>query len=111
MQALTVASSFIDAGHHATKLLGSPAAVGMALVEALHAGAPWLSPQEAAARAKVSDDTARRRLDELASIDRAEIYDIGSGRKLYRIAPEVAESIMSRLAAAAPTAEPASDCG
>ncbi len=94
------------------KLLGSPAAVGMALVEAHCAGSPWLSPQEAAARARVSDDTARRRLVELVQVGRAVSRqaepNVGS---LYRIAPEIAESIMAKLAPAAPVAVPALNYG
>jgi hypothetical protein len=96
------ARGFIDAMHHAIKLLGSPASVGMALVQAHYGDAPWITAQEAAASAQVSDDTARRKLVALVRIGRAQVRDhsqdeeAGQARR-YRIAPSVAESVMSRL--------------
>lgn len=101
---LDQATSFIDAWHHAVKLLGSPVFVGMALVEGHFDGNPWLTAQQAAVRADVSADTARRRFTELVHIGRARATKWEGPGKLYRIEPHVAESVMARLAGQAPIA-------
>ena len=95
-------TSFIDAWHHAVKLLGTPVFVGMALVEGHFAGNPWLTPQQAAVRADVSVDTARRRLGELVHCGRARAARWEGPGRLYRIEPHVAESVMARLASQVP---------
>jgi hypothetical protein len=96
--------AYIDAGDYAVKLLGDPAAVGLALIEAYYSGNPWLSPQQAAARAKVSDDTARRRLNELVQAGRAVSSSWEGPGKVYCIKPEIAEKIAARLPRQSPVA-------
>lgn len=82
---------------HAAKLLGEQALIGLALIEGHNAGLPWLTPQEAAVRAGVSDDTARRHLKALLAIDRVTCCDLGSSRRAYRIDIKTADSILNRM--------------
>lgn len=88
-------------GHYLTKMLGNPPAVGLSLMEAYYSGDPWLTAQEAADRALVSEDTARRRLNDLTKVARAVTQGVGK-RLCYRINPRTAETVMRRVEAIRP---------
>lgn len=80
-----------------SKKLGDIPQIGLTLVEGHYSQYPWVTPQQAAVRAGVSDDTARRHLKALVAVGRATCRDIGSARRQYRIDPKVAESVMAQL--------------
>jgi hypothetical protein len=90
------AANTIDAALFIVKMFGNPGFVGMALCEAHYAGQPWVTSVQVAERVKCSDDTARRRLNELVAINRVECRTECRVR-FYRVNPRVADSVMGVL--------------
>lgn len=90
-------TQFIAVVQSISKKLGVIPQIGLTLVEGHYSQYPWVTPQQAAVRAGVSDDTARRHLKALVAVGRATCRDIGSDRRQYRIDPKVAESVIVQL--------------
>lgn len=91
-----LASKAVDAALQLLRTWGG--GIGLVLVEAHYSGDPWISAIQASKRlgGTISDDTARRRLDELVNVGRAEVQIVDS-RKVYRCKPELAEQTIELL--------------
>jgi hypothetical protein len=76
--------------------LGKPAAVGIAMLFMSMEPDPWRSTQQIAEMADVSEDTVRRRVHDLVSINRAECRTEG-GRHLFRLKPSFAQTVVSKM--------------
>lgn len=79
------------------RFLGSPVAVGISMLLLTFDPDPWATPQQLAELADVSDDTVRRRVNDLVSINRAECK-VQHGRHLYRLRPAFAAALVDKLA-------------
>lgn len=87
----------IDVAAHIIRWLGMPGIVGLAMMEAHFEGAPWRSAKQLAHRADCSEDTARRKAEELVSCGRAQSRLMGR-RTCYAINPQVADVVIERMA-------------
>ena len=86
----------IDVAAHIIRWLGMPGIVGLAMMEAHFEGMPWRSAKQLAARADCSEDTARRKAEDLVNCGRATSTRMG-GRTCYAISPKVAEVVFERM--------------
>ena len=86
----------IDVAAHIIRWLGMPGIVGLAMMEAHYEGSPWRSAKQLALRADCSEDTARRKAEELVRCGRACSQRMGT-RTCYAIEPRVAEIVMERM--------------
>jgi hypothetical protein len=112
--ALEIARRMLANGIYIQRMFGGRGLVGLALMEAHLAGDPWLTVQQITEKAKVSDDTVRRRLADLVTAGRVR-SKIEDGRKLYAVTPATARQVVNRLVqrekgAAKPQSADA-DCG
>ena len=96
VEALVMITRIIDVGHRLEALLGRPAHPGLALLEAHLAGHKGATVQDIAARSKCSEDTSRRRLEELVEARRAR-HSIYEGRHCYSICPRTAAAVLRTL--------------
>lgn len=80
------------------RYLGIPAGPGLVLLETIYTRRPWVPVPYVARRACVSEDTARRRLDELVAAGRALSMAHPDGRgKVYRLDAAWADRITAYL--------------
>lgn len=72
--------------------------IGLILTEAFFGETVWLTAPNVAVRSGglLSDDTARRKLDALVNVGRAECKDEGH-RRLYRAVPKLADDTVAML--------------
>lgn len=89
--------------HLALERMWGSGPVGLILTEAYFTETVWLTAPAVAAKTGglLSDDTARRKLDALVNVGRAECRDEGY-RRLYRALPKQAEetvAVLRRIAA------------
>lgn len=78
------------------RFLGSPVTVGVALLFLSFEPDPWGSAQQIAELADVSDDTVRRRANELVRVNRAQCRE-EHGRHFYRLNPTFAQTIVDKM--------------
>lgn len=78
------------------RFLGMPVSVGIALLLMSFEPTPWASTQQIAELADVSDDTARRRVHDLVSINRAECK-VEGGRHYFRLRPAFAQTLVQKM--------------
>lgn len=75
--------------------------IGFVLVRAFYSESPWVSAAEVGREAGVSEDTAKRKLDELVGAGRALTYQHGTGTRYSapaKLAEETYAAILSVLA-------------
>jgi response regulator of citrate/malate metabolism len=99
-----LAQNAADASLYIAKML-EHVTIGWALVGAYDKGTPFLTPQEIAARAGCSDDTARRHLNDLLAIGRVTLRREYTGVRTYCISPVIAAKVIALLSS--PEREPA----
>ena len=78
----------LDVATHIIRWLGMPGMVGLAMMEAYYEGMPWRSARQLALRADCSEDTARRKAEELVNCGRAQ-KERREGTTVYAIDPKV----------------------
>jgi hypothetical protein len=93
---LTIATQILDTIIHADKIFGN-AALGLAFIEATQSETYYLTPQAAAARTGLSDDTTRRLMSGLLGADRVTCVELVSARRTYRLVPQVFDRLLTRL--------------
>jgi len=97
MHAVEKARRMLVNGIYLQRMLGGRGLAGLALMVALYAGDPWQTVQQIAEAADMSEDTVRRRMNDLVQAGRVRERD-ESHRKLYAINPDIARTIMQRVA-------------
>jgi hypothetical protein len=72
--------------------------IGLVLTEVFYTANPWVTVGYVTERLGgiYSDDTTRRRLEELVDTEKVEVVEAG-GRKLYRACPAAAKAVMQVL--------------
>lgn len=79
-----------------TKTLGNPPEIGLALLAKHVDDDAWSTVQELSELVDVSEDTVRRRLSDLVSLNRVLSTDRG-GRRLYRLRPAYAKRVLESM--------------
>jgi hypothetical protein len=78
------------------RFLGTPVSVGTAMLLLTFEPDPWATTQQIAEMSDVSEDTARRRVRDLVSINRADCR-IEAGRHYFRLRPAFAQSLVAKM--------------
>jgi len=86
----------LDVWPKIVRVVGTPDAIGLALLEAYLGDDPWMTVVEVSARTTVGQDTVRRRLQDLVTISR--VRTRAEGRlKFYCLEDRIAQRLVDIL--------------
>lgn len=78
------------------RMVGEPVSVGVAMLLLTVEPDPWATTQQIAEMSDVSEDTARRRVRDLVSVNRADCK-VEGGRHYFRLRPAFAQSLVAKM--------------